>query len=113
MQSRPQLVQALGLPSQCVRCLFNLLLLGKQLVFQIRRICSGLGYFLLDIVVLLLQHFQLFLCVVDSGLLLLIGRNIGLCAAKRLNFLLRRRKLALRRTESSGKFAIHLRTESK
>ena len=28
-------------------------------------------------------------------------------------FLLRRRKLALRRTESSGKFAIHLRTESK
>ena len=87
-QRRTQLVQLCGLFFQRGRGLVDLKLLCQQLVLHVGGLVAGLLHLPLDIVILLLQHFQPLPRCFHGGLLLLKCGNIRLCLGEGLDFLL-------------------------
>ena len=94
-QSVAHLVQLLGLPIQGGGGLFDLLLLGEQLILQVSRKFPCLLDLLLDVVILLLKEFQALPGVLHRRLLFLVGSDVRLRFGEGLYLFLHGRQLVL------------------
>ena len=110
-QRRTQLVQLCGLFFQRGRGLVDLKLLCQQLVLHVGGLVAGLLHLPLDIVILLLQHFQPLPRCFHGGLLLLKCGNIRLCLGEGLDFLLHGHNFLLSGLEGLAVTASKLRVQ--
>ena len=94
-QSVAHLVQLLGLPIQGGGGLFDLLLLGEQLILQVGGKLPRLLDLFLDVVVLLLKELQALPGVLHRRLLLLVGGDVRLRFGEGLYLFLHGRQLVL------------------
>ena len=109
----PHLVELLRLAFEGRGGLVDLLLLREQLVLQVGGVAPGLLDLLLDVVILLLQQFQLLLRTLHGLLLLLVRGDVALRLIEGLNLLLHGDELLLCLAECAAEATGQLRVQRK